>query len=127
MVYAWLHPVCLFGRNGREKGETETETEREKRELHCTARVRVSSTKGGKRGWIYKGRVSSRYLFERKGIRVIACWRRRRTRTGAREAKQRVILLRDTHCSKKQNQKNGSQALPLSHWGFVSLSHSLRI
>jgi len=88
MVYAWLHPVCLFGRNGREKGETESETVREKKELHCTGGVRVcvSSTKGGKRGWIYRGRVN-RYLFERKGIRVIACCRRRRTRTGTtREA-----------------------------------------
>ncbi|RDX87500.1 hypothetical protein CR513_31026, partial [Mucuna pruriens] len=42
-VYAWLHPVCLFGRNGREK-----------RELHCTAHVHVSSRKGGEGGWIYK-------------------------------------------------------------------------
>jgi len=83
--------------------------------------------KGGKRGGIYKGGVR-RYLFERKGIRVIACWRRRRTGTGTggREDKQRVILLHHTHCSKKQNQKNGSQGLPLSHWGFVSLSHSLK-
>jgi len=68
-----------------------------------------------------------RYLFERKGIRVIACCRTGRTITGAREEKQRVILLHHTHCSKKQNQRNGSQALPLSHWGFLSLSHSLRI
>ncbi|TKY74504.1 hypothetical protein E2542_SST03266 [Spatholobus suberectus] len=94
-VYAWLHPVCLFGHNGREKGETE-------KELHCTALVHVSSMKGGKRGWIYKGKVN-RYLFGRKGIRVIACCGRR-TR-GRRKEKHRVILLHDTHCSKNRIRK----------------------
>jgi len=42
MVYAWLHPVCLFGRNGREKGETETETERERRESYIVLVVWMS-------------------------------------------------------------------------------------
>ncbi|KAL5145181.1 hypothetical protein HKD37_06G015291 [Glycine soja] len=42
----------------------------EETELHCIAHAHVSSTKGGKRGWIYKEEVN-RYLFGGKGKRVI--------------------------------------------------------
>lgn len=78
----------------------------------------VSSMNGRERGWIYKGKMN-RYLFGRKGIRVIAWWWWYGRRGGGREKDQHVdVVINNIHCCCCKTEHETKIVGSHKGWGF---------